>query len=308
MNENTEILILGDVMLDHYIYGEVTRISPEAPIPVVLKNKDEYILGGAANVAANLINLDVKVQLIGAIGEDSDGEHFERLLEQKGITSFLLKDDHIKTTCKTRVIAQNHQMLRIDSEERLDLLDEHFDKIKEKVKAFNGRIIILSDYNKGLCNHEVCQWVIQYANSQNIKVLVDPKENDWEKFKGAYLIKPNSHELNKILQKRAINTNYPYDDQLNLLINELDIDYLLITLGGDGMRLVSRKEIMDIPPHKVDVYDVTGAGDTVISVLSYGLIKNKTIKEASLMANEAAAYVITKNNTYAIKKNDINIL
>lgn len=306
MSNKSEILVFGDVMLDHYIYGDVTRISPEAPIPVVLKKKEEYILGGAANVAANLKNLGVDVQLVGIIGEDKSGEIFQTLVRAKEISSLLVRDTCFTTTCKSRVVAQNHQMLRVDTESSPVITHEHFESIKNLIQSFSGSIIIISDYNKGLCNKELCQWIISYANQNNIKVFVDPKENDWDKFKGAFLIKPNLNELHKVIENiESCHSKEDYNRQIYLLLDQLDLTHFLITKGGDGMTLVSSDKVNDIKPHLVDVYDVTGAGDTVISVLSFGVLRGKTIEESTILANEAAAYVVTKSNTYAIKESDL---
>lgn len=307
LNRNPEILVIGDAMLDVFVNGQVHRISPEAPIPVLLKNSTDSKLGGAANVALNLVKLGISTRLIGAVGKDKSGQHLEDLCLNNNIQADFLKLNGHPTTVKKRYIANNHQLLRVDTENQLNLQEEHINSILEKVKAFKGSLIVFSDYNKGFCNPLLCAAVIAYANQNNIKVLVDPKKNDWFKYKNAYLIKPNISEFRVYLDNsNLIDKHSVLSEAARQCISDLNIQALLITRGGQGMSLIEASSDLEIKAYQVNVYDVTGAGDSVNAALAYALYKGRSLSEAALLANYAGSIAVSHTKTYAITKDELD--
>lgn len=294
-NIRPEILVIGDLMLDHYIFGVAGRLSPEAPVPIINVNKESKIVGGAANVASNLMDLGTKVFLAGVVGEDSFGSEIKSLLEDKGIdTSLIAKDDTRQTTIKTRVIAGTHQIVRIDREDVHDIdkvLEESLlDRLREQIDK--ASIVILSDYNKGLLTHSLSRNIISYCIERGIKVIVDPKGLDYSKYQGAYIIKPNRKELTEAAKVERINTENDLITAARIILQNTGANYLIVTLSEAGIAIIDQQSQNIIPVAATEVYDVTGAGDTVIATLAYCLALGFSIEEAAVTANHAASIVI----------------
>ena len=289
------ILVIGDLMLDHYIFGSATRLSPEAPVPIVNVKKENKIIGGAANVASNLIDLGAKVSLAGITGNDSFGEEIKAILATKNIdTELILKDDSRTTTVKTRVIAGNHQIVRIDQEDTHDIAGElenvFFDSLQNCIASSD--IVILSDYNKGLLTPGLSLRIIDSCNALGKRVIVDPKGLDYSKYKGAFIIKPNRKELAEAAKTEKIHSQDELEKAASVIFNFTGTDYLIVTLSEGGIAIITPDSCRILPVVATEVYDVTGAGDTVIATLSYCIASGFTIEEACTIANYAASIVI----------------
>ncbi|MGB9761164.1 MAG: D-glycero-beta-D-manno-heptose-7-phosphate kinase [Caldimicrobium thiodismutans] len=299
-----KILVVGDLILDRYFWGTVERISPEAPVPVFDLKEITYSLGGSANVAANLWGLKVKAYLMGVVGNDEKGEILINLAKEKGIdTTGILKDPERPTTLKTRIIAQAQQLLRIDREERKPLssnlrraFQEIYENLLPQVKG-----VILSDYAKGMFLHDgFCSWLIQEARRQNLFVMIDPKSADWKKYEGATTITPNLKEFKEVLKRENLEeTNF--DKASEYLINKYQLDFLVVTLGKDGIYLYEPgKGGLRIPSQAREVYDVSGAGDTVIASLSAFYACNLPLLEVIALANICGGIVVGKVGTQPV--------
>jgi D-glycero-beta-D-manno-heptose-7-phosphate kinase len=289
------VLVVGDVMLDRYWFGEVSRISPEAPVPVVLIEKEDERLGGAANVAWNCKELGAKTRLLSVVGRDEAGRALERLLKAKRIDASLHRDRKLATTQKLRVIGRRQQLLRIDFE-----TPPSSEVLAAKLEEFKGAlgdcdVVVLSDYGKGGLAH--IGEMIRSARKAGKRVLVDPKGDDYSRYKGASLVTPNLAELRDVTGS--------WEDEKDLrrraqaLRGKLGLDALLLTRGGDGMTLFSRK-ITHIKAEPREVFDVTGAGDTVIAVLATVLAAGASLEKAVRIANRAAGIVVGKLGTAAV--------
>ncbi|BCD60749.1 MULTISPECIES: D-glycero-beta-D-manno-heptose-7-phosphate kinase [unclassified Nitratiruptor] len=284
-----KILVIGDVMIDHYLFGTCERISPEAPVQVVDVQKEELVLGGAGNVVNNLLAFGAEVGILSVVGEDANGTWLEQRFQEKGVQTYLLKENR-PTTKKSRIIASNQQIVRVDREEKKEIESQTQQKI---LNVFNRVIkeydlVLLSDYDKGVLTKEVTQAVIQRSS---VPVFVDPK-NDFEKYRGATLIKPNKKEASKAVGFLIKNE----EDLVRAgwkLKKELDLQSLIITLSEEGMAIFE-EQMMRIATVAKEVYDVTGAGDTVLAALGYAVAKGKNLKEAAAFANLAAGVVVGK--------------
>lgn len=280
------ILVVGDLMIDHYVWGSVERISPEAPVQILKIEREENRLGGASNVALNLIALGAQVAICGIIGDDNDGANLVKMLDLKGISrESVVISNEFSTIKKTRLIASNQQVLRVDKEKSQVAL-------RKLPRIENFDLVILSDYNKGALSFDFCQAIIAEANRLNLPILCDPKGNDYSKYKNATLITPNKKEAQSA-------TNITIDSRQSLLESaqklkqDLNLKYAIITLSEDGMAIFSDK-LTQIPTLAKEVYDVTGAGDTVIASLGFGLCAGMDIYESAKLANAAAAVVVGK--------------
>lgn len=291
-----KILVVGDLMLDHYILGDCSRVSPEAPVQVVEVKKEQNRLGGACNVAHNLISLGAKVELCGVIGEDRAGEELLSQAKELGIgTSHIYQDSQRQTTQKSRVLVSNQQILRVDREARGDVssevLSQIFNTIAKEITSFDG--VILSDYGKGVLSEKMTRELITLANQHQKIILCDPKGSDYSKYKNATLLTPNKKEAK---EATGIEIDNPETLllALNSLKNQCSLVYPLITLSEDGIGILENEELQVFPTLAQEVYDVTGAGDTVIASLCFALSQGKSIQEACKFANSAAAVVVAK--------------
>ncbi len=289
--KQTRVLVVGDIMLDRYWYGEVERISPEAPVPVISIDKNDERPGGAANVARNVAALDAKCTLIAVGGDDPEAGILQELLKQAGVNNHIVRDDSSKTTVKLRVISRNQQLIRIDFE--APITDEHCAQLLDQYLQLlpETDVVILSDYGKGGLEH--IQKMVAAANGAQVPVVIDPKGSNYTPYKGATLITPNRKEFE--LVAGAFRTNEELVEKANKMIAELEISDLLVTRGEEGMSLISKKGgVLHYPAHAREVYDVTGAGDTVIAAIGAGYATGSTPEDVLHLANVAAGIVVGK--------------
>ena len=305
--QNCRILVIGDVMLDRYFYGNVTRISPEAPVPVNCIEKKKDTLGGAANVAHNLARLGCQTYLAGAIGNDHHGRLLIRELRKQGIHTEGIILGREKTTTKIRVLGGHQQMMRLDFEETDSIAENAEQELKafvEKSLVSGVNAIIISDYGKGLCTAEMCQYVITKAKEKSVSVLVDPKGNKWEKYRGATYITPNVKEAGEVLGRRLANETDTLREAAELIKEEYAVASVMITRSEKGISIFGKEEIT-IPTVAQEVFDVSGAGDTVISGFAAGAGGDMVISTVIEMANFAAGIAVNKLGTYAVSKEEI---
>lgn len=292
---NCNLLVIGDVMLDHYIYGECNRISPEAPVPVFEISNEQKMLGGAGNVVKNILALGAKCDFITVIGNDQVGKDMTSLLVQQGVkVDNVLKEENRQSTLKNRLIASSQQLIRIDKESRFDIGQETEKKILEIVEKniSNYDIILLSDYLKGVLTKELCSSIIDLCNAKGVKLIIDPKGNDYSKYKNAYLLKPNLKEL-EVATNRKIETLEDIRNATHSLKKELNINSLIVTMGDKGI-FFSDKTDKVCTTISNNVFDVSGAGDTVFASIGVCLANGYSIDLACKFANSAASIVIRK--------------
>lgn len=291
------ILVAGDVMLDGYLWGEVSRISPEAPVPVVDIESESYRLGGAANVCFNVHSLGAKVIPVGVIGQDKEGQILHDLFVEQGFGGDgLFVDDSRPTTVKTRVMAHNQQVVRTDREVRTPIGRAVHDRIMAYVHTQLHRVsaIVLEDYNKGLLTPELIQSLIAAAETRHIPVLVDPKFDQFFDYRGVTLFKPNRKEAADKMGER-LDTLDQVASVGQRLLSRLNAGSVLITLGEEGMALIEPgKPMATIPTQARKVHDVSGAGDTVIATMAVVLSAGGTLPEAAVIANHAAGLVVAE--------------
>jgi rfaE bifunctional protein kinase chain/domain len=304
------VLAVGDAMLDEYVWGRVRRISPEAPVPVVEVQGRTHVPGGAANVASGIVALGGRALLGAVIGPDPQGEQLRRALEERGVDcGGLLVESSRATTTKTRVIAHNQQVVRTDFEECVALAAENEDALLAWVEreVAGTDAVVVSDYAKGLVSERVAAGVIQLARRAGKPVVVDPKGVDYAKYRGATVLTPNVHDA-----ERA--ASFPverYEDLLEVgrrLREALAGSHLLITRGAEGMSLLSDSGIVDVRAEAHDVYDVTGAGDTVVATLAVALGRGLGLEEAMRLANAAAGIVVSKVGTASVTLDELRAL
>lgn len=305
------ILVIGDVMLDAYVIGKVNRISPEAPVPIVSLENEDARIGGAGNVALNLLALGAKPIICGVIGEDSSGDKLLNLFEKNGIsTDGLVKSMVRKTTVKTRVISNKQQLLRIDSESTFPLLESEEIKLNNTIQnIINQGIdgIIFEDYNKGVLTDSVIQNTIKIAKEKDIPTAVDPKKENFLSYKGVSLFKPNLKEL-----KEGLNLNFDFNSNKDLfekgievLENKLQNQISFVTLSENGVFIKENEEKYYIKAHVRSISDVSGAGDTVIAVATLCLISGASIQQIAEISNLAGGLVCEKSGVVSISKNDL---
>jgi len=286
-------LVVGDVMLDRYWFGEVSRISPEAPVPVVLIKDEDERLGGAANVAWNCKELGARTRLLSVVGRDEAGQALERLLRKKGIEASLHRDRGLSTTQKLRVIGRRQQLLRIDFEKppSREVLATKLEEFKRALPDCG--VVILSDYGKGGLAH--IAEMIKGARRAGKRVLVDPKGDDYLRYKGCSIITPNVAELREVVGRWKDEKDLK--SRAQALRAKLGLEALLLTRGEDGMTLFSRSRILNVKAEAREVFDVTGAGDTVIATLAVMLAAGAGLESAMRIANRAAGIVVGKLGT-----------
>ncbi len=308
--QKVRIAVIGDVMLDSYFYGEVKRISPEAPVPVNRIKKVESVLGGAANVAANLARLECQVFIGGVTGNDENRRVLEGKLAEIGVDYLgLIKSDERSTITKMRVLGANQQMLRLDFEEVDDLnktetkkLEEWFEELLKA--GLDG--VIISDYAKGVCSDNFCAWAINAAHKANVPVLVDPKGANWDKYAGCDFITPNLKEMCE-----AGNQQVENEDEAVLRVAEAarkhyKIKNVVVTRSEKGMTLVGdNRTVIHSPATALEVFDVSGAGDTVAASLLAGIAGKLSLEESIYMANKAAGIVVGKVGTYPVAREEL---
>jgi len=302
------ILVIGDLMIDQYVVGEATRLSPEAPVPVVNVQNETTTLGGAANVAQNLISLGTQVTLGGLVGNDISGKELTQILEQEGIdTCGIVTDNNRPTTVKTRVMAGSHQLVRVDREVTdpvaVDLEDVMLNQLAGCIDEAD--IVLFSDYNKGLFSPTLTQKLIKAINEKGKKIIVDPKGLNYAKYKDAYIIKPNRKELTQAANVEKIKNLDDLQQAAKIIIDQTNVEYLIVTLSEEGMAIVSPITYKLLPVKATEVFDVTGAGDTVLAVMAYFIASGLSVEEASELANYAAAIVIRRVGSATTTLNEI---
>ena len=302
------LLVIGDLMIDEYVWGNVARISPEAPVQVVSVKNEEYTLGGSGNVVNNLVTLGAKVSVLGVIGTDSDGELLQDKLKALGVdTRGIIQEPKRPTTKKTRIIAERQQVLRIDRESRRQIAPKTLASLIKQVEAIIPEVdvILISDYGKGLITPSLIAKLVSIAKTHGKLTIADPKGLDFSKYAGVSLITPNKKEA-------SLASGVEFGDEESLtaigknLLQKVDIQYLLITCGKDGMVFFESGH----PPYRIEtrareVYDVSGAGDTVISVLGLGIAAGLPFHEAIGLANTAAGIVVGKVGTATVTPREL---
>jgi rfaE bifunctional protein kinase chain/domain len=289
------VLIIGDLMVDHYIWGSASRLSPEAPVPVVNISHESTTLGGAGNVLKNLVALGANVHIAGVVGGDQMGiKLMELLIHEGGGSHSVVKDSGRATTVKSRVLVGSHQMLRLDKEVTSVLTEAVEKSLYNKVVRHIdlADVIVLSDYQKGVFTPKLTQRLIKAAKRAGKMVLVDPKGTDYCKYKGASVIKPNRKELAQAAKLEYINTIDQLKYAANTVFEQTDAESLVVTLSEQGMIVLSRQTQIELPVKATEVFDVTGAGDTVLATMAYFLALDMPLGDACTLANHAAAIVI----------------
>lgn len=305
------ILIIGDVMIDSYLFGDVNRISPEAPVPIVDINKKEGRLGGAANVALNIKELGGEPILVSVIGDDEDGYEFLKIMKENDIrTEGIILSKKRRTTVKTRVVSQNNQMLRFDFEDKFSLDSNTelllLDKVLEMIELNDCKAVVLQDYNKGVLSSNVIRNVLLYCKKEKIPTAVDPKKHNFFEYKGCTLFKPNLKEASEGLGRTIDPSSIESLEGAALQLEEiLSNTYTVITLSEKGIFYKDEKEAAIGEVYAQRVYDVSGAGDTVISVLTMGLSANLDLEITIELANIAASIVCSKVGVKPILKEDL---
>jgi len=303
----TDILVIGDVMLDRYIKGDVTRISPEAPIPVLLQHGDSCVPGGAANVARNLSHLGCAVTLIGAVGRDAQADALADALSPLPQFSFHpIISEEKPTTTKTRFMASNQQILRLDNEDNRPLPAEQTEQIIAIASQSIDRtkIIILSDYAKGCLTGALIKDIISLARKYNVPVIIDPKSSDLSVYAGADMLTPNLKEIQSAAGKTISSIEEIGQFSRNML-DAHNIGAMLVTLGARGMLLVTANDSQHISAHASDVFDVSGAGDTVIAYMAAMLATKHDYTDAAKMGNLAASLVVSKLGTASLSAGEL---
>ena len=303
---NKHVVILGDVMLDRYIWGDVERISPEAPVPVVRTAHRTEQPGGAGNVALNIVGMGARATLLGFCGDDSEGKSLEELLERAGAGTELVKISGHPTTSKLRIVGGKQQMLRLDTEQTDGYLAEAYAALLAKFDTVLGRAdaVVLSDYAKGVLTAEVCQHAIRLARSLGIPVLVDPKQRDLSRYRGATTICPNLSELSAATGVATRNL----EELLSAgqtLVRDLDLEYLTATLSEKGIALLRAESRFVAPAVARQVFDVSGAGDTVIATLALALAGGLDAEIAVQLANLAAGIAVSKVGTVPVNRDEL---
>ena len=291
---NIKALVVGDVMLDRYWFGSVDRVSPEAPVPVLAVKSEESRAGGAANVAHNLLSLGAQCELLSVIGDDDAGKEIESIIQRYGATTSLIVDDNIRTIVKLRMVAQNQQLLRADFDEKPseEVLAQCLEGFGESVK--NADVVVLSDYGKGGLTHVAT--MIELARAENVPVIIDPKGNDYSRYRGATLITPNMKEFEAVAG--VCGSESEFVERAVSLRKELELEYLLVTRSEKGMSLFCADgQQIDSPATALEVYDVSGAGDTVISLMALATVSNFSESEKLKLANTVAGIVVGKLGT-----------
>ena len=303
-----KILIIGDLMIDHYIYGDCTRISPEAPVQVVEVQREDYTLGGAGNVLKNVRAFECFGDIVSLVGDDENAALISKELSEYGLLgNGIIRDSSRCTTIKSRVLAIKHQLIRLDRENSSPISTAQEEKILEafKAKVVLFDIVLISDYNKGLLTPSLLMNIFAICKENGIKTILDPKGVDFSKYKGVNVIKPNKKEAT-IATGITINDESSLRDACVKLKQITAADDIIITLSEDGIASYSNDLLTIIPTKALDVVDVTGAGDTVLASLGLALGSGKSIIEACEFANHAAAIVVNKVGSATATLAEIN--
>lgn len=307
--QGKKILVIGDLMLDEHIWSTVSRISPEAPVPVAEVSKVTHVPGGCGNVAANIAALGGIPYLVGIIGQDSSGKKLTAALKQRKVPiNYLISDRNRPTILKSRIIAAGQQVVRVDREDRSAIPPKVKQQVLSRLKALLPKIdgVIISDYDKGMITKELAQLVIKTARRLGLPVTADPKGTDYSKYDGATLITPNLREAG-IASRLEIKDEKTLQQVGKQLRKKHRLNHVLITRGKDGMSLFGPNEVSHIPAIPREVFDITGAGDSVIATLTLALSAGSKAKEASTLANFAGSVVVAKLGTAPCSRQELEI-
>jgi rfaE bifunctional protein kinase chain/domain len=299
--QHARVLVVGDVMLDRYWFGEVSRISPEAPVPIVHVKKTEERPGGAANVARNIASLGGQATLLSVVGDDETGRILAALLAQERVTTHFHKDATLPTTVKLRVIGRQQQLMRIDFETppSREVLEDKLGDFESMVDAHD--VVILSDYGKGGLTHVTK--MIDAAKRHGKRILIDPKGDDYAKYRGATLLTPNRSEFREVMGKWRDDADLA--QRAEKLRDDLSLDALLVTRSEEGMSLFTASEVLHEPTRAREVFDVSGAGDTVIATIALMLAAGSDMAAAVRIANRAASVVVGKLGTATLTRTEL---
>ena len=302
------VMVVGDIMLDRYYFGEVNRISPEAPVPVAQIKEVKERLGGAANVCHNLARLGCQVELAGMTGNDFLRTTMTTLLLKQGITAegLIIASDR-PTTSKTRVIGGHQQIIRLDFEDITPLGQTLERQLQNYIltKLPTVQSVIISDYGKGVCTPKLCQMIINASKARSIPVVIDPKGIDWRKYKGAFLITPNLKELSEAARTQVVNEHNDVEKAAQKLRSRYQLNNILATRSEKGLSLINETDSIHVPTTAQEVFDVSGAGDTVVAVMGAALADGMILADAAQLANLAAGIVVGKLGTYAISQEEL---
>ncbi len=307
-SKDKNILIIGDIMMDEYLSGNVSRISPEAPVPVVEIARETVRFGGAANVALNIKSLGCEPLLIGLLGKDQMGENFTNLMQKSHLnTSGLVYSSQRPTTVKTRIIGDGQHIARVDKENKSNASLEEAEQLKHKIREIIAQAdgVILQDYNKGVLTKEIITFTIEQCNQKRILVSVDPKFTNFMAYKNTTIFKPNVIEA-----QQAVARNFETEEEVEAagfeLMQKLNTESILLTRGKKGLSLFEKnKPVVHIPTQARKVADVSGAGDTVISTMTAACLGGATKQEAAILANIAAGVVVEEIGIVPIDKNKL---
>ena len=303
----SSILVIGDIMLDRYIQGDVARISPEAPVPVVLVEKETAHLGGASNVANNLRALGCKVFLAGVVGGDLQGRELKKIAQSKGIDTGCLVETKRPTTSKTRIIARGQQVLRVDMEENIPVDEKAGEGLLSSIKGVLPMIdgLIISDYAKGVISKKLISPIIKEAGERNIPIFVDPKPKNKRFYDFVDYITPNLSEAEQMTGVE-ITGKADIEQAARIIKKELSCKAVLITMGSRGMGLLDKEmDFLSIETFAKEIFDVTGAGDTVIAAFALSIIAGLSPREAAHISNAAAGIVVGKLGTATVSTDEI---
>lgn len=307
---HAKVMVVGDIMLDHFIRGRVARISPEAPVPIVDVQSDHMLLGGSANVMNNIHAMEGKVYGVGVVGNDETGERLLTELQKKQIvTAGIIREDNRPTTLKTRIVAHGQQVVRFDRESRSPISDETIDKMISYMATIRDELgaVVISDYSKGVVMEPLLKGIRRIFAGSGVVVCVDPKKTDFSSYKGFDIVTPNHHEAGKAVGFEIV-------DRASLvkagreLIRNYDFKALLITRGEEGMSLFERDGSIrhtEFSSEAREVFDVTGAGDTAIGVFALSMASGATFREAAFIANRAAGIAVGKVGTATVTRKEL---
>lgn len=310
--EQEKVLVIGDIMLDRYLYGEVVRISPEAPVPVVSLTKDMSKIGGAGNVALNVVRLGASVRLLSLVGADENGKNLKNLIQEEGISSeSILSSNSRRTTVKSRIISSGQHLMRIDSEDVQDLSEEELSRVWVEylrvMQEYRPTTVLLQDYDKGLLSPLLIERILAFNQEAGIFTSIDPKKRDFSVYSPCDLIKPNLKEFSEYLGHKV---EAHYDSLIQLtdhLKKDLDIGSVAITLSEHGIFIRSNNHSVLSPTQVSEIVDVCGAGDAVFVLVSLALKRNIPLELAGRISNTAGALVCSKVGVVAIERDQLKI-
>ena len=304
---NVRVLCVGDIMLDQFVYGDVSRISPEGPVPVIQVIKEEAMLGGAGNVVRNLCALGVNVTFASVLGDDPEGAAVEqRLRELPACEAIILREADRRTSIKRRYVARGQHLMRADSESVFPLKADTLEQLSAAfAKAIDEcNVVVLSDYGKGVLLGSVATVLIDLANRGGKPVIVDPKGLRYERYQNCSLIKPNLRELGEATAM-PVDTNAGRVEAAKFLLERIEAEVVLVTMGAKGSLLVEREAVTFFPSKPREVFDVSGAGDTVAATLAAALATGASLQDSAHLANLAAGLVVTKSGTAVVEPSDL---